>query len=334
VGRNKALPELYANQPPRFNLRYRIQNHTSNNSLRKLKMISMSRSLTLFLLLPWALLPPAASRGQGSPSNSTSPTSAQAQALVGRALATESRAAQEFSHPNHPMRYRLHKASPRLTSTKEIVETADGDVARLVQFNDQPLTQIQEQAEQARLDALLSDPGLQQHRKQSEDSDTSRAMKVLRVLPTAFLYQFNGTGTAPTGPVEKFTFKPNPQFSPPDLETEILTAMAGEIWIDPVQERVVRLAGSLQQDKDIGWGILGELNKGGWVQIDQADVGDHQWRIVHLQLKMSGRMLFKTKISDSVQDYTEFSPVPARLNYKQAIQMLRSAPASSSKPSR
>ena len=49
--------------------------------------------------------------------------------------------------------------------------------------------------------------------------------------------------------------------------------MAGEIWIDPVQERVVRLAGSLQQDKDFGWGILGELDKGGWVEIDQADVG-------------------------------------------------------------
>ena len=69
--------------------------------------------------------------------------------------------------------------------------------------------------------------------------------------------------------------------------------MAGEIWIDPVQERVVRLAGSLQQDKDFGWGILGELDKGGWVQIDQADVGGHQWRIVHLQLKMNGRVLLE-----------------------------------------
>jgi hypothetical protein len=294
----------------------------------------MSRSLTLFLFLLWAVLSPAASQAQNAPSIPTSLTSAQAQALVGRALATESRAAQQFSHPSHPMRYRLHKSSPNLTSTKAIVETADGDVARLMLFNDQPLTQTQEKAEQARLDALLSDPSLQQHRKQSEDSDISRAMKILRVLPTAFLYQFLGTGTAPTGTVDKFTFRPNPQFSPPDLETEILTAMAGEIWIDPVQERVVRLAGSLQQDKDIGWGILGELNKGGWVQIDQADVGDHQWRIVHLQLKMSGRMLFKTKISDSVQDYTEFSPVPADLNYKQAIQLLRARPGVNSKASR
>ncbi len=232
------------------------------------------------------------------------------------------------------MRYCLRKSSPRLTSTKEILESADGDVARLFEIDDMPLSQAAEQTEQVRLDALLANPSLQQHRKQSEDSDTARAMKVLQVLPTAFLYQFAGTGTTATGMVEKFTFKPNPQFSPPDLETGVLTAMAGEIWIDPAQERVVRLAGSLQQDKDFGWGILGQLDKGGWVQIDQADVGGHQWRIVHLQLKMNGRVLWKTKNSDSVQDYSRFSPVPAGLSYKQAIQMLRAGPGGNAQASR
>jgi hypothetical protein len=290
------------------------------------KLMLMRRPLTLIVLLPWALLFSVPSRAQTASSTPPALTPSQAQALVERALATESLAAKEYTHPSHPMRYRLRKSSPRLTSTKEIVETAEGDVARLLQIDDQPLSQAEEQTEQARLKALLDNPSIQQHRKQSEDSDAARAMKVLQVLPTAFLYQFAGTGTAVTGTVEKFTFKPNPQFSPPDLETEVLTAMAGELWIDPAQERVVRLAGSLQQDKNIGWGLIGELDKGGRVQIDQADVGGHQWRIVHLQLKMNGRLLWKTKNSDSVQDYSQFSPVPAGLSYKQAIQMLRAGP--------
>jgi hypothetical protein len=249
-------------------------------------------------------------------------TPAEAQALVRRALATESRATQDLSHASHPMRYRLRKTSPRLTSTKEIVETRDGDVARLLSINDQPLSAADEQREQARLEALLDNPGLQQHRKQSEDSDTARALKVLRVLPTAFLYQFEGPGAGAAGPVEKFSFKPNPQFDPPDLETGVLTAMAGEIWIDPVEERVVRLAGSLQQDKNIALGIA-ELDKGGWVEIEQADVGEHQWRIVHLKLVMNGRVLFKAKNSNSVQEYSEFVALPAAMTYRQAIQMLR-----------
>ncbi len=259
---------------------------------------------------------------QGQPAQPTL-TPAQALALVQRALATESRAAQDLSHVGNPMRYKLHKSSPNLTSTKEIVETRDGDVARLLSINDRPLSQDDEQKEQARLQSLLDNPSLQQHRKQAEGSDTERALKVLRVLPSAFLYQFAGTVSTPNGAALKFTFKPNPQFDPPDTETGVLTAMAGEIWVDPVHERVVRLAGSLQQDKLLYFG-LGELNKGGWIEIGQADVGGHQWRIVHLKLKMNIRELFKIKNSDSVQEFTEFVPVPSNLGYKDAIQMLRS----------
>ena len=85
----------------------------------------------------------------------------------------------------------------------------------------------------------------------------------------------------------------------------------------------MRLAGSLQQDKDFGWGILGQLDKGGWVEIEQADVGGAQWRIVHLKLVMNGRVLFKTKNSDSVQEYSQFAPRAAGHDYRQAIQMLR-----------
>jgi hypothetical protein len=193
--------------------------------------------------------------------------------LVHRALTNEIRAA---SDSGHPMRYRLRKSSPRLATTKEICETRDGAVARLIAINDAPLSATDEQREQARLDQLLSDPGKQRHRKQSQDDDTARALKVLRSLPNAFVYEYAGAGQASMGPVEKFTFKPNPRFDPPDLETQVLTRMTGELWIDSSQERVTRLQGRLQQDIDFGWGILGRLYKGGSILIEQTDVGDHQ----------------------------------------------------------
>ena len=195
--------------------------------------------------------------------------------MLDRALANEYSATQDASHP---MCYELAKTSPRWSSTKRICETRDGDVARLMVQNGKPLSPADEQKEEARLDGLLSDPGKQRRRKQAESEDTGRVLKVLRALPTAFVYQDAGAGTGPTGKVEKFTFRPNPGFSPPDLETQVLTAMTGEIWIDPVHLRVARLEGHLQQDVDFGWGILGRLNKGGWIVIEQADVSEGQWR--------------------------------------------------------
>lgn len=240
-------------------------------------------------------------------------------ALVQRALANEVRAA---SDAQHPMRYRLHKASPRFASTKEIFETKDGAVAHLIAVNDAPLSAADEQKEQARLDLLLSDPGRQRHRKQSEDADTARAIKVLRALPAAFLYHFAGKGEGPTGEVQKFAFTPNPKFDPPDFETQVLTRMAGELWIDIEHQRVARLEGHLQQDVDFGWGILGHLNKGGWIVIEQANVGEHQWRIVHFQMSMSGRVVFKNKVFDTTEDQSQFAPLPVGLTYQQAIRMM------------
>jgi len=106
------------------------------------KLIHVRSFQSIFLLLPWAVLAALPAQGQTSPAL----TPPQAQALVDRALAAELRSVQDKSHP---MRFRLHKSSPRLTSTKEIVETKDGAVARLVSRFDKPLNQEEEQAEQA-----------------------------------------------------------------------------------------------------------------------------------------------------------------------------------------
>ena len=267
------------------------------------------------ILLP--LLLPLAAAGPAQISEAPPPSSA----LVERALGNELNAAQNTSHP---MRYRLRKSSPRLTTTKEMVETRDGAVAMLVSVNDQPPSAADAQKEQARLDGLLADSGKQRHRKQTQDDDTGRALKVLRAMPKAFLYQYAGQVANGAGMLAKFTFTPNPKFNSPDLETQVLTQMTGELWVDAAHERVVRLEGHLQQDVDFGWGILGRLNKGGWITIEQAEVAAGQWRIVRFKMAMSGRVLFKTRSFDTTEEETQFSPVPAGMTYQQAIQMLRS----------
>lgn len=251
--------------------------------------------------------------------------------LVRHALAAELRNAIDSQHP---MRYRLRKSSPRLATTKEIIETTDGAVARLIAINDLPLSPNDEQKEQARLDALVSDPNVQHHRKQAQGDDTNRVLKVLRALPDAFIYTYAGAASTPAGPVQKFSFRPNPNFIPTDLETQVLPAMSGEIWINASQERVVRLEGRLDHDVSFGWGLLGRLYKGGTVVIEQSEVDSHRWRIVRLQLSMNGRVVFRTRSFDTVEEESHFSPVSPGLNYLQAVQILRGEPAPSIQPRR
>jgi hypothetical protein len=274
---------------------------------------------TVLKLIPLWLTITVAAPGQNAPVSALQGTE-----LVQRAFAAELSAAQDSSHP---MRYLLHKSSPRLTTTKEILETHDGSVAMLRAVNDKPLSEADATKEQERLDDLLADPGKQRHRKLGQEEDTQKALKVLRAMPNAFIYQYAGTVQAGSGSAARFVFSPNPSFVPPDLETQVLTAMTGEVWIDPVQVRVMHLQASLQQDVEFGWGVLGRLYKGGWINMDNADVGGGVWHIVRFQMNFSARVLIRTKSFETLEEESHFSPVPPTLDFRQAVTLLRAGPA-------
>jgi len=228
------------------------------------------------------------------------------------------------------MQYRLRKMSPRVATTKMIVETKDGDVAHLIAINDGPLSAQDQQNEDARLQGLLADPAQQRHRMEREQGDSQRARKIIRALPDAFLYAYAGIVDTPQGPSYRMTFQPNPNFDPQDLEAQVLKGMAGELWIDAAQQRVTRLQCKRIKDVDYGFGILGKLDQGGTLLLEQADIGNHQWRTTHMVLVMDARFLIKTVKLDTTLDLSQFSPVAAGLSYQQAIQLLESQSKTSS----
>lgn len=227
------------------------------------------------------------------------------------------------SNGHHPYRYQLHKIDDGKITTKEIVETKDGDVARLIAINDKPLDPDADKAELDRLNNLAGHPELQEHRHKKEQEDSDRANEMIRLLPDAFLYHYEGQVDGPNGPCHRLSFKPNPNFSPPDREAEVYHGMAGELWIDKTQERMVRLDAHLIDDVNFGWGILGKLYKGGSILVEQADVGDQHWETTHMKLSLTGKaLLLKSLNFQTTEDASHFEPVPAEIGYQTAIKLL------------
>ena len=222
-----------------------------------------------------------------------------------------------------PARYLLRKKTRNTDTTKEIVETSQGGVARLVAIHNQPLNATQTQTELQRLQELASDPATQQHRHHSEERDAARITSVMRLLPEAFINHFEGSVEAPNGTAIRMTFEPNPHFSPPTLESRILTGIRGEIWIDPTDLRVVRIEGHLFREVDYGWGILGTLYPGGTIRIEQVKTPECGWQLSHLVLNMTGKELMlkslRVVVDETANDY---HPVPPEWKYTDAINWL------------
>ena len=221
--------------------------------------------------------------------------------------------------------FKLRNEGLKGTTVKEMIETNDGIVARLLSFNDEPLNEDQRKKEEARLDKLLKDPSEQARKLKDQQEDEARARKMLTAIPDAFLFEYDGMDEGKSGPLVRIKFKPNPDFKPPARETQVYTSMNGTMWIDQRQERLVKIDGTLFQDVNFGWGVLAHLDKGGRFVVEQSDLGDGRWDTTHMNLKFTGRAFFglksiKIQQNETMSDYHE---VPANLTLAQGIELLR-----------
>ena len=287
--------------------------------------MNQSAFILLTAIFIGSVLPgPAASVSQSSQAE-TAPA-ADPVALVRRAAANELRAIDDrVAQGPAPVRFLLFKEDEKGSTSKEVVQTRDGSVARLVAINGKPLTEEQERIEADRLQRLIEQPDLQARRRKREKDDAERAQKIVHVMPDAFLYAYEGIVPGPNGPAIRLSFKPKPGFDPPDQETRVALGIQGELWIDQAQERMVRLDAHLFEDVDFGWGILGRLYKGGSIRIENADVGNHNWQLQRMKLDLTGKaLMLKTLTFRITENGSGYELVPREMSYKDGIRLLQS----------
>lgn len=134
-----------------------------------------------------------------------------------------------------PLRYRLRKVDAKNDVMRDIIETKQGTVARLVQRNGQPLTAKEDAAERARLTAMLDSPSdfIKHHKRDNAAREYS--IDLVREMPRAMIYTY--TPDQPqrpntTEPEVVIDFTPDPHYKPPTLIADILTGLQGRLWID------------------------------------------------------------------------------------------------------
>ncbi|MFZ0731052.1 MAG: hypothetical protein WAM79_01885 [Candidatus Sulfotelmatobacter sp.] len=227
--------------------------------------------------------------------------------------------------------FRSRKQTARGTQTRLYVETNDAMAGMLVAMNDQPLSTQQKQAEQGHLDWLMDNPDQLRKKHAREKEDAQRSLQIVRALPDAFRYQYDGVevGDAERGkPGEQLVrlkFTPNPSYSPPSHVEQVLQGMQGTLLIDPAEHRIALMDGTLFRDVSFGWGILGHLDKGGHFLVQQADVGDDCWEMTGMDLKITGKiLLFKAISLISDETLSDFRRVPDNLPFAKGVELLRS----------
>ena len=247
--------------------------------------------------------------------------------LVRETVAQEIQAASDTSHKHL---FRSRKQMPRGSQTRLYVETNDSMAGMTIAHNDQPLTAQQQKAEQDHLAWLAGSPEQLRKKRAREKEDEDRTLRVVRALPDAFRYEYEGDETGAPGlgktgdPLKKLKFTPNPSYSPPSRVEQVLQGMKGYLLIDAAAHRIAAIEGTLFRDVTFGWGIIGHLDKGGHFRVQQADVGDGSWELTSMSLRMTGKILLFRGLSITTDEvFSDFQQVPADLPFSKGVDLLK-----------
>ena len=272
------------------------------------------------------MIPTALALLAGTCSFAVEPPSIPPSELVKRTVANE----MKIDDRTVKFMFRERKETPNGSQTRLMVETRDAMAAMVVAINDRPLSQEQRQDEYGRMQHFINDPEELDRKRKKEREDTERVQRILRALPDAFLYEYDGTETGKPGvgkPGEellRLKFHPNPKYEPPSRVEQVLTGMQGTLLIDAKEQHIAKIEGDLARDVGFGWGILGRLDRGGRFQVEQADITEDNWAITRMELAMTGKvLLFKSLNIKSTEVFSDFHPVPANLTFTQGVQLLK-----------
>ena len=247
--------------------------------------------------------------------------------FVRRTVWNEAKASQDDSV--HHM-FLSRKETGHGSQTKLYCETKDAMAGLAVAYDDKPLTRDQQLAEEARLDQLIKDPEELKKKRQREKEDAERVGRIVRAMPDAFLFDYDGTQAGGAGvgkaggELVRLKFRPNPKYDPPSRTEQVLQGMQGYLLIDAGKNRIAKIDGTLFKDVGFGWGILGHLDRGGHFLVEQGDVGDGWWDIRKMSLAFTGRILFFKRIDlKSTEVLSDFRPVPHDLSFGQGVELLK-----------
>ena len=297
-----------------------------------LQALSLSRLPLLSLAVAALFIPSprcqAAPFPQTLPSSAIDPTAAPPRTWILDVAANEIRNVQ---HYGPSVRYRMHTRDAKGDRVRDIIESRQGTVGRLLFKDGRPLTPEEDEAERKRLNDILAAPSEFNKHARGDAASKKLATDLIQLMPDAMIYAYApGQPQLPDSSRPHqvvIDFHPNPRWSPPSTTSEGLTGLRGRMWVDPQTRQLLHMEGNIFEGVNFGWGMLAHIYPGGTLTLTQVPVTPSRWIfstfVEHIRVR--ALMVKSVDISTTI-DSSDVQPLPAPVDFEQAIRMLLAAP--------
>lgn len=233
-------------------------------------------------------------------------------------------------HKGSYIRYRMHVVDSKGDQVRDVIESREGTVARLIMRDGKPLTDEQDKAERQRLNDMLHAPDAYARHVKNDTYEKRLAESMIRLMPDAMINTYV-PGQPQTGRNKDaleivLDYKPNPLFRPPTTEAVALSGLEGRAWIDAKTRQLVRMEGTVFRPVNLGWGVLAHIYPGGKLTLDQTDAGGGRRIFTHFTERLTVRALMVKTINVNADVEASNFQTIAPMNYQDAIHVLLDTP--------
>jgi hypothetical protein len=178
---------------------------------------------------------------------------------------------------------------------------------RLIAVEGKPLSKEQAAEElkkerQAAADRKAQSSQQRRDRIASYEKDRKRDHEMMGQLSEAFEFTLLGKKKIKRFNVWILKATPRPGYKPPNMETQVLPGMEGELWIDQKTYNWVKVTARVIRPVSIE-GFLAQVQPGTRFEIEKAPVGGGIWQITHFSMQSHAKVLFLVNRASEEEDW-------------------------------
>jgi len=239
-------------------------------------------------------------------------TTPSAQMIIEKSVEANHRdfiAAPRFSHHE---RDRVANGS----KTWEVTMIEGSPYQRLIEVNDEPISKEQAAAEEQKMKEEIANrkaesPSERRSRIAKYEKDRNRDNAMMKQLTVAFNFKLVGKSKVNSRDVYVLKATPKPGYQPPNMETQVLTGMQGELWIDVQTYQWVKVTAKVIHPVSIE-GFLAEVEPGTQFELEKMPVTNDIWLPKHFSMKSRAKILYlfnhSSQDDETYSDYKEIKP--------------------------
>lgn len=187
------------------------------------------------------------------------------------------------------------------SQTSMVTRTSPQDgvaVTRVLERDGQPISEsekaVNEEAIRKKVKELKAIPPEQRNsHRRSQDA-------WLMEMADALDFKHNGDETYRGRPAVVVDVSPRPGYKAKTMRARVFEKMKGRIWLDTADGEIVKAAAEMFDTVNIGFGLLGRIERGTQFHIERMKVDNQFWALERQRMRFAARVMLVKNLNQEV----------------------------------